>query len=288
MQDLLLSSEQSTYGWLSGLVGVLPGFSIQFDFLQPHDADSRVSNLLDQGLADGSLSAAMLLGCPRAVQEQVLHRGVPAIVLGSDYSSARQLPSVDADQFEIGRLSAEYLLKRGHRRIALLMREMWFPGDQRMYEGVGRALDEAGLGYESLMLRNLSVDAEVLSADLTRLFSTTDRPTACVCRMPFFAESVVKVSESCGLAIPEDLEVIGDGLNRQTAARLGLPSVCMKVSVDEQVAIGGKMLAQLFEGVSPDPLHVVLPVELIEPEPQKPRASASASRKKTSVPKKSR
>jgi DNA-binding LacI/PurR family transcriptional regulator len=285
MQDLLLSSEQSTYGWLAGLVATLPGYSIQFDFLQPPDAETQSGQLLDQGLADGSLSAVIMLGCPRAVQEQVLSRGVSAVVLGTDYSSTRQLPSVDADQFEIGRLAAEYLLSHGHRRIALLMREMWFPGDQRMYEGVGRALDDAGLGHDSLMLRNLSVDADVLAADLRRLFQADDRPTGCVCRMPLFAQSAVRVAETVGLAVPDEIEVISDGLNRQTAAHLGVPNVCMKVGVEQQVAIGGRMLAELFEGRQPDPIHIVLPVELMARKSREHRPAKSGVRRRRATAK---
>jgi LacI family transcriptional regulator len=280
MQDLLLSFEQSTYGWLAGVATTLPGYGIQFDFLQPNDAETQVGHLLDRGMAEGSLSAVIMLGCPRAVQEQVLNRGVPSLVLGTDYSSTRQLPSVDADQFEIGRLATEYLLSRGHRRIALLMREMWFPGDQRMYEGVGRALDDAGLGHDSLVLRNLSVDHEVLSADLQRLLTLEDRPTGCVCRMPFFAQTVVQAAESLDLSVPDDLEVIADGLNRQTAAHLGLPCVCMKVSAEESVAIGGRMLAQLLEGHEPNPIHEVLPVELLEPPPPKNRTKAPGRKRR--------
>jgi DNA-binding LacI/PurR family transcriptional regulator len=280
MQDLLLSSEQSTYGWLTGLVTTLPGYSIRFDFLQPPDAETQSLRLLDQGLADGSLSAVIMLGCPRAVQEQVLSRGMPAVVLGTDYSSTRQLPSVDADQFDIGRLAAQYLLKRGHWRIGLLMREMWFPGDRRMYEGVGRALDEAGLGHDSLVLRNLSVDADALAADLRRLFEAEDRPTGCVCRMPLFAQAALGVAESLGLAAPDDLEIVSDSLNRQTAAHLGVSSVCMKVGVNEQVAIAGRMLAELLEGRQPDPLHVVLPVELLEVKSREHRTTKMRNRKR--------
>jgi DNA-binding LacI/PurR family transcriptional regulator len=278
--DLFQSSEQSTHGWLAGLAATLPGNSIRIDFLPPHDAETHVAHLLEQGLAEGALSAVILLGCPRAIQEQVLNRGAPALVLGTDYSSTRQLPSVDTDQFETGRLAAEYLLKRGYRRIALLMREMWFPGDQSMYDGVGRALDDAGLGHDSLMLRNLSVDASVLDADLERLLTAEDRPTGCICRMPFFAEAVMRAAETVGLSVPEDLEVITDSLDRQTAARLELASVCMKVSVEEQVAIGGRMLAEIFEGRQPDPLHVVLPVELAEPKARKDRRLKSGGRRR--------
>lgn len=279
MHDLLLSSEQSTHGLLTGLWSALPGYGIQFDFLEQHDIEKQVRQILDHGMNFGMLSAVLMLGCPRVVQEQVLARGIPAVVMGTDFSSTRQLPSVDANQFEIGRLAAEYLVSRGHRRIALLMREMWFPGDQRMYEGVGRALDDGGLGHEALVLRNFSMEPKVLEADLRRLLTAENRPTGFVCRVPRFAEMVIEVASEMGLSIPKDLEVISDGLNRQNAERLTFPSVCMNVNVAEQVAIGAGLLAQLLERKQPDPLHVVLPVELVRREPQKTK-SGNASRKR--------
>jgi len=61
----------------------------------------------------------------------------------------------------------------------------------------------------------------------------------------------------------------------------------MKVSVEEQVAIGGRMLAELFEGRQPDPLHVVLPVELVEPKAQKGRRLKPGNCKRGAALKKS-
>jgi DNA-binding LacI/PurR family transcriptional regulator len=279
-RDLFQSSAQSTHGWLAGLAATLPEHSIQFDFISLRDAEAEVNRLLEQSLASGTLSPLVLVGCPREVQEQVLLRGVPALVLGSDYSSTRQLPSVDADQFENGRLATEYLLKRGCRRIALLMRETWFPGDRRMFEGVGRALDDAKLGHEALMLRNLSVDPAMLAVDLQRLLKQELRPAGCICRTTLFAQAAMQEAQAAGLAVPDDLELIIAGLDRQSVASLGLPSVSMKVDVAEQVAVGGRMLRQVMNGQQPDPLHVILPVELVEPNRSKERPAKTAARKR--------
>ena len=279
-RDLFQSSAQSTHGWLAGLAATLPDHSIQFDFISPRDAEGEVLRLLEQSLASGTCSSLVLVGCPREVQEQVLLRGVPALVLGSDYSSTRQLPSVDADQFETGRLATEYLLKRGCRRIALLMRETWFPGDRRTFEGVGRALDDAKLGHEALMLRNLSVDPAMLAVDLLRLLKQESRPTGCICRTTLFAQVAMQEAHAVGLAVPDDLELIVAGLDRESVASLGLPSVSMKVDVAEQVAVGGRMLLQLMNGQQPDPLHVILPVELVEPNRREERPAKAARRKR--------
>jgi DNA-binding LacI/PurR family transcriptional regulator len=272
--DLFKSSGQATHGWLAGLSAALPGYSIQFDFIQPRDTEGQTQRLLDQGLASGTLACVVLVGCPREVQEQVLLRGVPAMVLGSDYSSTRQLPSVDADQLQAGRLATQYLLKRGCRRIALLMRETWFPGDRRMFEGVGQAMDEARLGHEALVLRNLSVDPAALAADVPRLLAQEHFPKGCICRSPLFAQAAMDAARSLGLEVPGDLELIMAGLDRQAAASLGVPSVSMKVDTEELAAMGGRMLQQLLDGERPDPLHMILPVELATPKHSEKPSSA--------------
>ena len=263
--DYFQSLEQITHGWLAGLSETLVGCSVQFNFIPKYNAEAQVSCLLEQGKATGTLSAVILVGCSQAVQERVSSYGVPTLVFGTDYSSTRQLPSVDADQYEIGRLATRYLVERGHRRIALVMRELWLPGDRRMLEGVGCALDEAHLGHKTLKLRNMSVDPAVLDADLRRLLTTEDRPTGCVCRTPFFAKAVLQAAKSAGLVVPADLDVVTDSSYQEIAASLPLASVCLKISVQEQMKHAGRMLLQLLNGQQPDPCHVIQPVELFEP-----------------------
>jgi len=48
------------------------------------------------------------------------------------------------------------------------------------------------------------------------------------------------------------------------------------------------MLKQLFDGRQPEPIHVVLPVELMERNPRKSRPLKSAARKRRAGAKKSR
>jgi DNA-binding LacI/PurR family transcriptional regulator len=265
-QDLFRSSGHAAYGWLAGLSTTLVGYGIRFDFISPHDAEGQVHRLLEQGLVLGTLGCVVLVGCPREVQEQVLLRGVPALVLGSDYSTTRQLPSVDADQLEAGRLATQYLLRRGCRRIALLMRETWFPGDRRMFEGVGRALDEAKLGHDALVLRNLPVDPGALTNDMGRLLAQEGFPRGCICRSPLFAQAAQQAAISLWPRASQGLELVIAGLDRRAAADLGVPSVSMKVDTEQLAALGGGMLLKLVNGGRLDPLHVILPVELMEPE----------------------
>jgi DNA-binding LacI/PurR family transcriptional regulator len=280
--DMFAANPQTANSVLTGLTNGLPGFGIQFDFVPARDVELHVTRLLDQAIAEGSVAAVVSWSCPRSVQEQIMRRGVPALVIGTDYSSTRQLPSIDADQFEIGRRAGDYLLARGCQRIAVLMREMWLPGDRLLFEGVGRALDEAGLGHEALMLRNFSVEPAVLDTEMHRLLTLRDRPAGCVCSVPFFIPPLLSAAQSLGLSIPNDMPVIASSLERSAVARLGIPSVSMRVGLDELVAMGGKMLADLIKGRRPDPLHLVLPIQLIEP-PEPSSLAKSRRRKHTAT-----
>jgi hypothetical protein len=59
-----------------------------------------------------------------------------------------------------------------------------------------------------------------------------------------------------------------------------LPSVSTKVNLEEQVAIGGRMLLQMVKGQQPDPLHVVIPVELVDPNTGEERPSKRIRQKR--------
>ncbi len=72
-------------------------------------------------------------------------RELPAVVFGSLYPSVEGLPFVDRDQRRIGRLLAEHLLARGHKRILLLARQRMLPGDYLAIDAVRDTMDAAGL-----------------------------------------------------------------------------------------------------------------------------------------------
>jgi DNA-binding LacI/PurR family transcriptional regulator len=284
-RDMFKSSGQATHDWVAGLTAALADHNVQFNFIAAPHAELRVRRILEQGLSSGSLSCAALIGCPLEVQEEVLRSRVPALVFGSDYSTTSDLPSLDADQFEAGRLAANYLLGRGRKRIALLMREIWFPGDRRMFEGVGRALDDERLGHDALMLRNVAVEPTVLAVELRRLLTQDHPPTGCLCRSPLFAEVALEVALSLGLEVPGDLNIVDVGLYRRAVSHLRLPFVSTKVDIERMAFEGGQMLARMLAGQPPDPLHVVMPVELIagdtEVKPLITRRGKRPSAKKT-------
>jgi LacI family transcriptional regulator len=154
-----------------------------------------------------------------------------------------------------------------------------------MFEGVGRALDDERLGHDALMLRNVAVEPTVLAVELRRLLTQDHPPTGCLCRSPLFAEVALEVALSLGLEVPGDLNIVDVGLYRRAVSHLRLPFVSTKVDIERMAFEGGQMLARMLAGQPPDPLHVVMPVELIagdtEVKPLITRRGKRPSAKKT-------
>lgn len=250
---------------VEGLHETLPGFQVQSNIL-PHHNPAEIASLLEQRALDGSVAGMILLSCPREVQELVLENRLPAVSFGGVYPNTKNIPSIDLDQFESGRLQAEYLLNRGHRRIMLLMRENWRPGDNRLVDGVNKAMADAGLGFGALVTRSIPEEISLIKNEIHRLLFIDDRPTGLICRCWRFAETAAKVLRSRSMSAPDDLDIVFNHYDERISASLNLPRTCAKISSREQVKLVAGTLEKIINGQQLEDNHVVLPVKLVEPE----------------------
>ena len=251
---------------IQGLHHVMPGFQVQSNVLPRNNTVETARHIIQQHTADGSMAGMVLLSCPREVQELVLDIRLPAVSFGSIYPTTSSIPSVDQDQFEVGRLQAQYLLDRGHRRIMLLMYEMWRPGDNRLAEGVNRAMADAGLGIGSLITRSISEDDALISKEIHRLLDINNRPTGLICRNSHFAETAVNAVRSRSLSVPEDLDITYHYNGKSAPEILSLPRVCPQISCNEQVKLVAQTLDELINGNYIENRHINIPVEFVGAE----------------------
>src|SRR4029077_13047093 len=107
-----------------------------------------------------SLGMVVTLGT-RDVQRVAAESGMPVVVHGSVYPGI-DLPSLEVDQEQVGRLMAEQAIQLGHQRLVFVAREYWRRGDNLALDGIQRAAAAAGLGSDSVMVRNVSTDPHAL------------------------------------------------------------------------------------------------------------------------------
>lgn len=250
---------------LQGLHDVLPAYQIQSTILPSDNPLVLARDLIERHTADGSLAGMLLLRCHRDIQQLVLDWHVPAVVFGGVYSTTDDLPSIDIDQFEAGRLAVQRLLDSGHRRIMVLMRENWLPGDNRFLEGINRAMSDAGATFDALITRSTAEETPAVENEIHRLLALEDRPTGLVCRAGRFAEIAQSVLHSKGLRAPDDLEIIFNACDSTMATELGLPCSCPELSNRSQATLVAQTLAEQLGQDSSGARHITLPVRLFEP-----------------------
>ena len=179
-------------------------------------------------------------------------------------------PRVVADNAAGVRLAVEHLLALGHRRIAHLTGPAGNPLTRERARGFGEALAAHGLGArpEWKVAGDYGFGSGHRAA--RSLLAGGEPPTAVICDNDEMACGLVAEARVMGLAVPDDLSVIGfDDIELSAHVTPALTTVHQ-----QRVEIGAaaaRMMLALLDGEEPDRLTVV-PVELV------PRDSAAPPR----------
>ncbi len=238
--------------------------SVQFTRLPRDNTVHFVRDLIDRAAQAGNLLGVIAGSCPHGVYRYLQDQAVPAVVLGSLYRDTDRLPSLDVDMRQAGRLMAEYLIARGHKRIALLAREQWSPGDNMFFESVTSAMSAAGLSHDSLVVRSMVDQREPAVHEVRHLLESDGRPTGFICRRRFFVQAVKTVAESLGLSVPDDVAIVVDGPSSRYMAGLNVPCCLPELDITAMTGVLTRMLCELSEGREPETPHVVVPCTLTE------------------------
>jgi GntR family transcriptional regulator of arabinose operon len=247
---------------VEGLRKQISDVNVQFSFI-PRGAGVRyVEKLVTSSNPDRELVGVAAVSCPREVYRFLADAGVPTVVFGSLYSGEPTLPSVDLDNREAGRLLAQHVVDRGHRRIAYLFATDGRPGANAFFDGISEVLTEARLPHNALVVRLMPPDVPTFSAAARDLLELADRPTAFITQGHYLADLIASASSGLGLRIPADLDVVfADNATAETEES-PYAHVQGRMRFEETVALIGQMLNRLSRGQSLDEKNVVIPVVL--------------------------
>ncbi|MGB8817791.1 MAG: LacI family DNA-binding transcriptional regulator [Rhizobiaceae bacterium] len=137
-----------------------------------------------------------------------------SIVLANCFSKEGDRVSVIPDDEAGGFTQAEYLLKRGHRRIGIITLNPTIEATRLRARGMRRAFAAAGVpfnedrekaGYKGPVSNETLMAFDVAVA----MLKGQDRPTAIICGNDKLALQVYSAAAHLGLSIPQDLSVMG-------------------------------------------------------------------------------
>jgi LacI family transcriptional regulator len=131
------------------------------------------------------------------------------VVLLNCYTDERRHLSILPGEVGGGFAATSYLLRLGHRRIALINGEPWMDASQERQKGYRQALATADIAFETALVRNgdwLPLKGYQHTIDLLRL---ADPPSAILCANDLMAIGALEAAAELRLRVPDDLSIMG-------------------------------------------------------------------------------
>jgi DNA-binding LacI/PurR family transcriptional regulator len=181
--------------------------------------------------------------------------------------SQPNLSSIEIDDLAGGRMVAEYLLKKGHRRCAFvgdtgIPGYVVYPAPQRLY-GFRQVLSDAGAPLCEENIYQGPYDMETTRQCIKALLSRPEPPSAIFAATDLQAMGVLKAARDLHLKVPQDIAVVGfDDLDM--ADYIGLTTVCQHLEESGRIAVE-LLLSRLADPSRPGQ-HIQLPLTLCERE----------------------
>ena len=142
----------------------------------------------------------------RGQQAKLAASGLPIVLLNASRAAAR-FSTVSADSLEGGRLAAQYLTDRGHRRIAHLAGPRRHTNLGNRTKGFLTALRERGISDAILLHGEHTFSGGHQMAET--LFRKAHDITAVFCVNDVIAFGCIRAAIEHGIRIPEQLSIIG-------------------------------------------------------------------------------
>lgn len=150
-----------------------------------------------------------VLGVHPEVDRQAIKGKIPFVNIG--YSMPEIAPSVSADQSAVGKLAANHFKNRGFRHFAYYLRSNQ-PGDLGRLEAFRRELADSGHELIVISCGNQGSSSSLArSRWLAKRLKSLPKPVAVFAEIDDYAIEVIGAAADAGLAIPEDVAVLGVG-----------------------------------------------------------------------------
>jgi DNA-binding LacI/PurR family transcriptional regulator len=228
------------------------------------DSNNRLQSYLSSLPLTGNLDGLVILSLPVAeadVKRLVEHQ-LPTVLIEFPHP---QLNSVEINDVEGGKLATEYLLKKGHKRIAFLgdtdLPEYSIHPVNLRLKGFRQALKNVNIEIPKEFVRLAPYNQEQARVIAKELIDMPNPPTALFAATDFQALGVLKAARQLGVKIPDQLAVIGfDDLDMADYEDL----TTIRQHLDESGRIAIEILLSHIADHTRPVQHITLPLTLIK------------------------
>ncbi|MCX7716660.1 MAG: substrate-binding domain-containing protein [Endomicrobia bacterium] len=221
-------------------------------------------SLFKERVIDGMLYVGSTLRDTYLVD--LIKENLPIILVGSYFPESKRLPLsyVIGDNVQGGYLATKHLLELGHRRIGFITGHFGIISAYDRYIGYKKALQEAGIKIDKLLIAKADFDEETGYKAMKKLLNNNKDITAVFAGNDMMALGTIRAIKEYGLKVPQDISVVGmDNCKTLRLEQVGLTTVDYNV-----YKIGEVACKKLIEMISSEKSEVsqikeVLPVKLI-------------------------
>jgi LacI family transcriptional regulator, galactose operon repressor len=179
----------------------------------------------------------------------------------------RILSSVEIDDVAGGRMAAEYLLQKGHRKLG-------FAGDTTIPDfgihpislrlrGFREGLQDAGVRLEEENILLVTYDVESTRKKAHEFLTSPQRPTGMFAATDLQAIGILRAARDLGLRVPQDLAILGfDDLD--VAEYTGLTTISQHLDESGRVAV--ELLLSRLVDPTRSIQHIQIPLTIVERE----------------------
>jgi LacI family transcriptional regulator len=228
------------------------------------DSNNRLQSYLSSLPLTGNLDGLVIMSLPvnDIDVKRLIDLKLPTVLIEYPHPL---LNSVEIDDVEGGRLATEYLINRGHRRIAFL-------GDSDLPEysihpvsfrlkGFRQALRAANIEVPESFIRLAPYSQEQARQVAKELIDLPDPPTAIFAATDFQALGVIKAARQLGIKVPDELAIIGfDDLDMSEFEDL----TTIRQHLDESGRLAIEILLSHIADSTRPVQHVYLPLTVVE------------------------
>ncbi len=198
---------------------------------------------------------------------QLIEKGFAVVAVDQNYEGWN-VSSVTNDNVQIGLDATNYLLQRGHRRIAFLTEEEEILTNARQRgQGYERAMREAGLSPRVLPICSphkgeLWDAAQARTLEWLRGQSENERPTGLFVVNDTDAIGVLRALDELGISVPSQMSVIGCA-DLDFAQMLTRPLTTVNQNSYDMGRRAAELGIEQLEGSQAAPVHIHQPHKII-------------------------
>lgn len=182
------------------------GMSLEI-FCEGNEIRGLASLHIEKLLATRKAACWVVFAGNHHIQELFSRRNVSSFLVGTPHSGI-DLPYIDIDFRAACRHAAGQLLRLGHKNIALIARNVQFPGTMSSIEGFLEVASQHSAGGVSAQVIKFDDDVSAVSSLLKKIMKSSSAPTGVVTISAELALMTLTSAISSGISVPHDLSIV--------------------------------------------------------------------------------